>query len=79
MAKLPKQNLKLKDSEVERFYKMTSKQIIQVSFFLPRQFSGFDREIYPETSNLQPALNSGEWYSGQNKTPTLEDLESYSN
>eukprot|EP01091_Cochliopodium_minus_P005130 TRINITY_DN15103_c0_g1_i1.p1 TRINITY_DN15103_c0_g1~~TRINITY_DN15103_c0_g1_i1.p1 ORF type:complete len:394 (-),score=130.69 TRINITY_DN15103_c0_g1_i1:26-1207(-) len=79
VARFPKQKLKLKDSEINRFLKLTSTQIIQVSFYLPRQFSGFDKEIFPDTNNLQPTFSSEEWFSGETKTPNLESLEQFAN
>jgi len=62
--------------EVNRFFKLTQKKVIPISFIVPRKSGAdvFQEDIYPDVFAGKPALNADEWLSGTNKEPIVGSM-----
>jgi coronin-1B/1C/6 len=65
---LPKKACDVWKCEVARFFKLTNKDVIPVSFMVPRKAGAdiFQEDIYPDAPAGVPGLSADEWLEGQN-------------
>jgi coronin-1B/1C/6 len=76
LAMMPKMTVDVRQCEVARFFKTTSKSIQQISFQLPRKMAEveFQEEVYVPTFASTAALSAAEYFSGKNVPPKLTEL-----
>eukprot|EP01117_Protostelium_nocturnum_P002563 TRINITY_DN1329_c0_g1_i4.p1 TRINITY_DN1329_c0_g1~~TRINITY_DN1329_c0_g1_i4.p1 ORF type:complete len:956 (-),score=442.62 TRINITY_DN1329_c0_g1_i4:269-3136(-) len=80
VASQPKRALDLMNTEVLRMFRLTQKEIVPVTYTVPRKSkTEFQEDLYPLSPSTQPALSSDDWFAGQNATPNLVQLKPTSN
>jgi coronin-1B/1C/6 len=76
LAMVPKKFMDVRSCEVARFFKMTTKAIMPISFNLPRKACDveFQEDVFPPTFADEPAIDAAAFFSGVNSTPRVQDL-----
>ncbi|KAL0483086.1 hypothetical protein AKO1_014975 [Acrasis kona] len=69
MCALPKLALDVGNCEVARLFKLENKQVVPISFKIPRRGEQFASDLFPDTPSFEPALSASEWFGGANKDP----------
>lgn len=77
LAFLPKRGVNIRENEVMRAFKTVNDSYIEpISFIVPRRAEVFQKDIYPPTTGIKPALSAAEWFDGKEALPPKIDLES---
>jgi len=73
---LPKRACDVWKCEVARFYKLTDKTVIPISFIVPRKAGAevFQEDIFPNAYAGRPALQADEWLNGENRPPVTSSM-----
>jgi coronin-1B/1C/6 len=74
MCFLPKRHCDVLKCETARAMKLTSNTVEPLSFIIPRKSDHFQADIFPDTYAGVPAMNSDEYFEGENKVPPLVSL-----
>jgi len=76
MAILPKIGVDVMKCEVARFLKLTAQgQVIRLRFEVPRQnLNLYHDDLFPDTFDLKPTCEAGEWFAGKTGPPSLTSL-----
>ncbi|KAL6051576.1 Coronin-like protein crn1 [Balamuthia mandrillaris] len=76
ISAFPKRSLNVMDCEIARFLKLSGKDVIPVSFTVPRQHKDFFQDdLFPNSWDGQPTATAEEWFGGANNQPNLVSLE----
>jgi len=62
-------------NEIIRLYQVTGTQLRPLSFQVPRKSDLFQEDLFPPCRGDEPNLSMDAWFSGENATPKLVDLE----
>eukprot|EP01132_Coremiostelium_polycephalum_P007426 gene7426-9128_t len=80
MAMLPKSSCDVSKIEIARILKLSpTGQLLPIRFEVSRQNQFFDTELFPDTWNQEPTVSSTQWFSGENKSPSLKSLDPSNN
>ena len=60
--------------EVARFAKVVGKELIYLSFYVPRRNPGYDPVLYPPVYAGEASVTSDEWMAGTNKDPIKKEI-----
>jgi len=71
---VPKPGLDVMKCEVARFMKLTQKDVIPLSFVVPRKSELYQEDLFPETAAGIPACTAEEWLGGANPEPRMTSL-----
>lgn len=76
VARLHKSNCDVKKNEIDKFIKLTVKDVVEpFSFTVPRKSEYFQDDIFPPTPSYSEAsMTSEEWLAGAVKEPKLVNL-----
>ncbi|KNC83213.1 hypothetical protein SARC_04538 [Sphaeroforma arctica JP610] len=73
---LPKRACAINKHEIARFYKMTSKNLVEpISMIVPRKSDQFQDDLYPDTKGDTSAITAEDWIAGGNADPILISLK----
>jgi len=62
---VPKHTLNVMECEIARSYKLSGREIIPMSFFVPRLNKDFFQDdLFPDTWDGKPAYSAAEWFGG---------------
>lgn len=62
---VPKHGLNVKECEIARFYKLSGREVIPISFMVPRLNKDFFQDdLFPDTWDGQPAYTADSWFGG---------------
>ena len=76
LALLPKQEMDVSKTEIDRMIKLSTSAIDVITWTLPRSTPGYDAEAHPDTWDGQPLYTAEEWYGGaQGKERNMVSLE----
>jgi hypothetical protein len=75
MCMVPKLALDINQCEIARLLKLENKQVVPISFKIPRRGEQFASDLFPDTQGTTPSLSADEWLAGQNKDPILVSLK----
>ncbi len=73
---MPRRDLDIMDCEAARVFKLSDKDIVPISFKVPRRDkSRFVTELYPPSAVLEPAISLEEYLNNKDSSPKLGSLE----
>jgi len=65
IACVPKRNLNVMECEIARFYKLSQREVIPISFMVPRLNKDFFQDdLFPDTWDGQPVYSADSWFGG---------------
>ncbi|KAL3314805.1 Coronin-6 [Cichlidogyrus casuarinus] len=70
-AFMGKRGVNVQACEITRLYKVHAKKVEVIPFVVPRKSEHFQKDLYPDTPGLEPALTVAEWLDGKDSTPIL--------
>eukprot|EP00771_Trimastix_marina_P002010 gnl/Trimastix_PCT/312.p2 GENE.gnl/Trimastix_PCT/312~~gnl/Trimastix_PCT/312.p2 ORF type:complete len:513 (-),score=172.06 gnl/Trimastix_PCT/312:99-1637(-) len=74
-AMAPKTSLALNECEIARFYRLDSRDKVEiVHFTVPRKSDTFQPDLYPETPDAIPVLTADEYFAGEIRPPRKSAL-----
>ena len=65
--------------EVARFAKVVGRDLMYLSFYVPRRNPGYDPALYPPVYVGEPSITTEEWMAGTNKDPIVKEINTIDN
>jgi len=76
LAFFPKQMLNVMDCEINRILKLTTTDVLPVSFTIPRQNKlFFQDDLFPPTWDRQSTMTAEDWFGGASNPPNRVSLD----
>ncbi|KAI1330411.1 DUF1900-domain-containing protein [Xylariaceae sp. FL0255] len=76
LALIPKRGVNVHENEVARAFKTVNDTYIEpISFIVPRRAEGFQSDIFPPFSGLEPGVRAQEWLDGKTALPEKFSFE----